>query len=91
MDKNLGFALKQVKLVMGPLLDANLFFILLLSYLSFVSSFSSSSCWLQGQFHLNGMHKGGDVILGGLFEIHFFSVFPDLSYTSEPKEPVCHG
>ncbi|KAM9359545.1 extracellular calcium-sensing receptor-like [Symphorus nematophorus] len=37
------------------------------------------------------MHKAGDVILGGLFEIHFFSVFPDLSFTSEPQQPTCHG
>uniref|UniRef100_A0A3Q3K3W7 G-protein coupled receptors family 3 profile domain-containing protein n=1 Tax=Monopterus albus TaxID=43700 RepID=A0A3Q3K3W7_MONAL len=29
------------------------------------------------------MHKAGDAILGGLFQIHFFSVFPDLSFTSE--------
>ncbi|XP_026169631.1 extracellular calcium-sensing receptor-like [Mastacembelus armatus] len=37
------------------------------------------------------MHKPGDVILGGLFKIHFFSVFPDLSFTSEPEQPTCHG
>uniref|UniRef100_A0A3Q3SG20 Extracellular calcium-sensing receptor-like n=2 Tax=Mastacembelus armatus TaxID=205130 RepID=A0A3Q3SG20_9TELE len=45
----------------------------------------------ERQFHLNGMHKPGDVILGGLFKIHFFSVFPDLSFTSEPEQPTCHG
>uniref|UniRef100_A0A8C2WKX6 G-protein coupled receptors family 3 profile domain-containing protein n=1 Tax=Cyclopterus lumpus TaxID=8103 RepID=A0A8C2WKX6_CYCLU len=32
-----------------------------------------------------------DVVLGGLFEIHFFSVFPDLSFTSEPQQPTCHS
>ncbi|XP_076591625.1 extracellular calcium-sensing receptor-like [Chaetodon auriga] len=37
------------------------------------------------------MHKAGDVVLGGLFEIHFFSFFPDLSFTSEPQPPTCHG
>ncbi|XP_034083749.1 extracellular calcium-sensing receptor-like [Gymnodraco acuticeps] len=37
------------------------------------------------------MHKAGDVVLGGLFEIHFFSVFPDLSFTSKPQQPICHG
>ncbi|XP_045929686.1 extracellular calcium-sensing receptor-like [Micropterus dolomieu] len=37
------------------------------------------------------MHKAGDVVLGGLFEIHLFSVFPDLSFTSEPQQPTCHG
>ncbi|KAM9359538.1 extracellular calcium-sensing receptor-like [Symphorus nematophorus] len=49
------------------------------------------SCQLQGQFHLNGMHKAGDVVLGGLFKVHFFSVFPDLSFSSEPQQPICHG
>ncbi|XP_037630370.1 extracellular calcium-sensing receptor-like [Sebastes umbrosus] len=37
------------------------------------------------------MHKTGDVVLGGLFQIHFFSVFPDLSFTSEPQQPTCHS
>ncbi|XP_031152319.1 extracellular calcium-sensing receptor-like [Sander lucioperca] len=37
------------------------------------------------------MHKAGDVVLGGVFEIHFFSVFPDQSFISEPQEPTCYG
>ncbi|XP_067451903.1 extracellular calcium-sensing receptor-like [Thunnus thynnus] len=70
-----------------------MYFMLLSSYVSSAvsSTLYSSSCQLQGQFHLNGMHKTGDVVVGGLFEIHFFSVFPDLSFTSEPQEPTCHG
>ncbi|KAL3991740.1 actin-binding protein anillin [Sarotherodon galilaeus] len=46
---------------------------------------------LQGQFHLNEMHKTGDVVLGGLFQVHFFSSVPDLSFTSQPQQPTCHG
>ncbi|KAM9358875.1 extracellular calcium-sensing receptor-like [Symphorus nematophorus] len=37
------------------------------------------------------MHKAGDVVLGGLFQAHFFSVFPDLSFDSEPQQPSCHS
>ncbi|XP_050921652.1 extracellular calcium-sensing receptor [Lates calcarifer] len=37
------------------------------------------------------MHKTGDVVLGGVFEIHFFSTHPDLSFISEPQQPTCHG
>ncbi|XP_044059702.1 extracellular calcium-sensing receptor-like isoform X1 [Siniperca chuatsi] len=83
--------------VMWAFLDINLLllmcFMLLYSYVSSTvsSPLYSSSCRLQGQFHLNGMHKAGDVVLGGLFGIHFFSVFPDLSFTSEPQQPTCHG
>uniref|UniRef100_A0A4W6FEC5 G-protein coupled receptors family 3 profile domain-containing protein n=1 Tax=Lates calcarifer TaxID=8187 RepID=A0A4W6FEC5_LATCA len=51
----------------------------------------SSSCRLQREFHLNGMHEAGDVVLGGLFRMHFFSTYPDLSFTSEPQQPTCYG
>ncbi|TWW77098.1 Extracellular calcium-sensing receptor [Takifugu flavidus] len=48
-------------------------------------------CRLRRQFDLNGMHKPGDMILGGLFEVHYTSVFPDLTFTSEPNQLVCQG
>uniref|UniRef100_A0A3P8VY31 G-protein coupled receptors family 3 profile domain-containing protein n=1 Tax=Cynoglossus semilaevis TaxID=244447 RepID=A0A3P8VY31_CYNSE len=51
----------------------------------------SFTCQLQGQFNLNGIHQTGDVILGGLFAINFFSTVPDLSFISEPQESVCNG
>ncbi|KAG7464388.1 extracellular calcium-sensing receptor-like [Solea senegalensis] len=55
------------------------------------SSLYSSSCQLQEQFNLNGMHKTGDVILGGLFAINFFSDDLDLTFTSESQLPTCYG
>uniref|UniRef100_A0A8D0DCS7 Extracellular calcium-sensing receptor-like n=1 Tax=Sander lucioperca TaxID=283035 RepID=A0A8D0DCS7_SANLU len=69
------------------------YFMLLYSYFSSAapSPLYSTSCQLQGQFHLNGMHKAGDVVLGGVFQIHFFSVFSDQSFISEPQEPTCYG
>uniref|UniRef100_A0A669E1M6 G-protein coupled receptors family 3 profile domain-containing protein n=1 Tax=Oreochromis niloticus TaxID=8128 RepID=A0A669E1M6_ORENI len=80
--------------VMWSLLQTNLLlFILLYScfFSSVASSLFPSSCQLQRQFHLNGMHKSGDVILGGLFQVHFFSSVADLSFTSKPQQPTCHG
>uniref|UniRef100_A0A672N2P2 Extracellular calcium-sensing receptor-like n=1 Tax=Sinocyclocheilus grahami TaxID=75366 RepID=A0A672N2P2_SINGR len=35
------------------------------------------------------MYQAGDVILGGLFEVHFLTVFPELSFRTEPKPPYC--
>ncbi|XP_077050150.1 extracellular calcium-sensing receptor-like [Siphateles boraxobius] len=63
-------------------------------YLSFncisaVSILKSGTCQLQGHFKLNGMFQDGDVILGGLFHVHFFTVFPDLSFRMEPERPYC--
>ncbi|KAM9358873.1 extracellular calcium-sensing receptor-like [Symphorus nematophorus] len=37
------------------------------------------------------MHKAGNVVLGGLFQVHLFSVSSDLSFTTEPEQPTCHG
>ncbi|XP_056334934.1 extracellular calcium-sensing receptor [Danio aesculapii] len=47
------------------------------------------SCQLQGRFKLNGMYQDGDFILGGLFHVHFFTVFPELSFRMEPQQPYC--
>ncbi|XP_067275403.1 extracellular calcium-sensing receptor-like [Pseudorasbora parva] len=63
-------------------------------YLSFNSFYAasilrSSTCRLQGRFKLNGMYQDGDVIFGGLFQVHFFTVFPDLSFKTEPEPPHC--
>ncbi|XP_063349005.1 extracellular calcium-sensing receptor-like [Pelmatolapia mariae] len=37
------------------------------------------------------MHKSGDVILGGLFPVHFYSSVPYPSFTSEQQQPTCSG
>ncbi|XP_039865402.1 extracellular calcium-sensing receptor-like [Simochromis diagramma] len=63
--------------------------LLLSSFLE--SSFPPSSCKLQKKFNLNGIHRPGDVILGGLFEVHYSSVFPERTFTSEPDQPNCRG
>nr|XP_040049064.1 extracellular calcium-sensing receptor-like [Gasterosteus aculeatus aculeatus] len=55
------------------------------------SSSLFSSCKLRRRFHLNGMHMPGDVVLGGLFEVHYTSVFPELLFTSEPNQLSCQG
>ncbi|KAL3991758.1 vomeronasal 2 receptor [Sarotherodon galilaeus] len=79
---------------MSSFLQSNLLlFIVLYSYYShnIPSPLFPSSCQLQGQFHLNRMQKSGDVIVGGLFPVHFFSSVSDLLFTSQPKQPTCHS
>lgn len=81
---------------MGAFLESWLFMYM---YVYFFSSFSSMSepspllshCKLRREFYLNGMHKPGDVILGGLFEVHYTSIFPELTFTSEPNQLTCQG
>ncbi|XP_051252465.1 extracellular calcium-sensing receptor-like isoform X2 [Dicentrarchus labrax] len=60
-------------------------------YIASPSSLSSSSCKLRRKFQLNEAHKPGDVVLGGLFEVHYTSVFPEQTFTSEPQQPICKG
>ncbi|CAL8353116.1 unnamed protein product [Lota lota] len=37
------------------------------------------------------MHKYGDVILGGIFSLNFYTASPELYFTSEPNDPICFG
>ncbi|XP_067363721.1 extracellular calcium-sensing receptor-like [Channa argus] len=75
-------------------LNSSLYFIFFFCISSFLCSVSSSllsSCKLQRKFNINEMHKPGDVVLGGLFEVHYTSVFPERTFTSEPQQPSCKG
>ena len=64
--------------------------LILFSSFSALSSSPSSSCELQEHFNLNRIYKAGDFVLGGLFYIHFYSVFPELSFTSKQEELTCY-
>uniref|UniRef100_A0A3Q1IYA2 G-protein coupled receptors family 3 profile domain-containing protein n=2 Tax=Anabas testudineus TaxID=64144 RepID=A0A3Q1IYA2_ANATE len=83
---------------MGDFLDTYVIFFVCLIFLFCTSpllcsvlSSLSSFCELRKRFNLNSMHKSGDVVLGGLFAVHPTSVFPDWTYTSEPRQPSCKG
>uniref|UniRef100_A0A3Q2Q0Q4 Extracellular calcium-sensing receptor-like n=1 Tax=Fundulus heteroclitus TaxID=8078 RepID=A0A3Q2Q0Q4_FUNHE len=60
-------------------------------FIYYVSFSLPLTCNLRRQFYLNKMHKSGDVVLGGLFEVHYTSVFPELTFKSEPQQPICKG
>ncbi len=77
--------------IMGAFVKTHPCVVILLFFSLPVFSKPFLSCNLHKKFHLNGMHKEGDVVLGGLFEVHYSSVFPELSFTSEPNQPRCQG
>nr|BAA26124.1 pheromone receptor [Takifugu rubripes] len=66
-----------------------LFFTLITLFVSSSTSFNAPTCKLWRKFQLNEMHEPGDVLLGGLFQVHYSSVFPEWTFTSEPHQPVC--
>lgn len=80
---------------MGAFFNSFLFheymILVLFSSTFYLSQSFSPSCKLRKQFFLNGLHQNGDVILGGLMEVHYTSIFPEWTFTSEPKQPTCKG
>ncbi|KAG2462789.1 CASR protein, partial [Polypterus senegalus] len=54
-----------------------------------VSAINPSTCKRQEQFDLNGVYKTGDLIIGGIFAIHFEATAPELSFTSKPEQWKC--
>ncbi|XP_072313073.1 extracellular calcium-sensing receptor-like [Eucyclogobius newberryi] len=64
---------------------------ILLFFVLYLSETTAPSCKLWRKFELNSLHKAGDVILGGLFEVHYSSLFPEWIFTSEPQELSCSG
>ena len=65
--------------------------LVMFSFSSLMSSTGPLFCTLERHFNLNGMHRFGDVILGAIFEMNFFTAFSELYFTSEPDDPICHG
>ncbi|XP_039610991.1 extracellular calcium-sensing receptor-like [Polypterus senegalus] len=48
-------------------------------------------CKLQDNFNLNGIYKKGQIILGGLFEINYKTIIPELSFKSKPEPWKCES
>ena len=63
----------------------------LFTFSSHTSSTGPFSCTSQRQFTLNRMHKFGVVILGGIFNMTFYTKSSELYFTSETKDPICYG
>ncbi|GCC37368.1 hypothetical protein chiPu_0015872 [Chiloscyllium punctatum] len=61
----------------------------LLIFFEEVSSEGESSCRLQDKFITRGLMKDGDVVLGGLFIVHFRTTLLNNSLQTKPEEVRC--
>ncbi|MBN3282963.1 CASR protein, partial [Polyodon spathula] len=52
---------------------------------------TEAACTLQGNFKLPGLLADGDIIIGGLFPMHYRVVVPELNYTYKPAASACQG
>uniref|UniRef100_A0A8C4SER9 Extracellular calcium-sensing receptor-like n=1 Tax=Erpetoichthys calabaricus TaxID=27687 RepID=A0A8C4SER9_ERPCA len=48
-------------------------------------------CRIQETFDLQGLYKKGDIMLGGIFEVSFKTIVPDLSFHSKPEKWNCES
>ncbi|XP_072329889.1 extracellular calcium-sensing receptor-like [Scyliorhinus torazame] len=46
-------------------------------------------CSLQGRFNLPELMQSGDIIIGGIFPIHYRGIPPRTSYQTQPETPRC--
>ncbi|XP_051778230.1 extracellular calcium-sensing receptor-like isoform X2 [Erpetoichthys calabaricus] len=47
------------------------------------------TCRAMETFQLSSLHKSGDIMIGGIFEVSFRTVIQELSFTSKPGQWVC--
>ena len=58
---------------------------------SHMSSTGPFNCTSKRKLNRDGMHKFGDVILGGIFPINYYTASSEQYFTTEPKDPICYG
>ncbi|XP_034780734.2 extracellular calcium-sensing receptor-like [Acipenser ruthenus] len=52
---------------------------------------TEAACTLQGNFKLPALLADGDIIIGGLFPMHYRVLVPELNYTYKPAASACQG
>ncbi|MGH0143040.1 UNVERIFIED_CONTAM: hypothetical protein FKN15_077584 [Acipenser sinensis] len=52
---------------------------------------TEAACTLQASFELPGFLADGDIIIGGLFPMHYRVLVPELNYTYKPAASGCQG
>ncbi|XP_039608544.1 extracellular calcium-sensing receptor-like [Polypterus senegalus] len=64
---------------------------MLVTLLVLVPVCENSACRPQGHFQFNELYKPGDVILGGIFAVHFKAIAPELSFRTKPEQWKCES
>ncbi|XP_028647608.2 extracellular calcium-sensing receptor-like [Erpetoichthys calabaricus] len=54
-------------------------------------TFSENVCRIQEWFQLQTLHKKGDIMLGGIFELTYTSFVPDFTFTAKPEKWKCES
>nr|XP_015216178.1 PREDICTED: extracellular calcium-sensing receptor-like [Lepisosteus oculatus] len=67
----------------------SLFVVVSLGLAGLTDTEAMRTCRLREVFDLYGLYKEGDIILGGIFESHFKTVYPELSFTAKPEQLSC--
>uniref|UniRef100_A0A8C4X9Y7 Extracellular calcium-sensing receptor-like n=1 Tax=Erpetoichthys calabaricus TaxID=27687 RepID=A0A8C4X9Y7_ERPCA len=63
----------------------------LVFHVVYVASTDDPLCRIQEKFDLQGLYKKGDIILGGIFEVSFKTIVPDLSFRFKPEKWNCES
>ena len=68
-------------------------YLILILFASFSDSSSPSSpfCESQAPFNNSRFYQAGDVVLGGMFQMHYVINYPEVNFTSRPLDPPCTG
>lgn len=74
-----------------PVGELALLAIFLLSWPKVKPSESSSGCQRMGKFDPHILEMDGNIVLGGLFPLHYIAPKPDDVFTDQPKVQTCSG
>lgn len=66
--------------------------LLLLLYYSVVfCNALDNRCWTLGDFNSPVLEKDGDIVIGGLFPVHYIAPETDHNYSEQPQHQECSG
>lgn len=65
--------------------------LLLLLFLPVVFTLLDNKCWRLRDFNSPVLEQEGDIIIGGLFPLHYIAPEPEFTYSEQPQYQECSG